>query len=180
MTLGGRDHGKRYDIAGHARFLTFSCYDRAPLFSDEVSRDRFAELLEITRNRHSILLLSWVLMPEHAHLCVVPPAPGVVRLFLKHLKGAVARHTLDAWRASHDPRLLLCKSADGASAFWQPGGGHDRLLRSNAEMREKIEYIHNNPVKRGLVALAAQWRWSSAAWYNGDQSAPVTIDRLPQ
>jgi putative transposase len=178
MTLGGREHANRYDVVGYARFLTFSCHDRRPLFSDDTSRHRFAYDLEATRRSHSVRLLAWVLMPEHAHLCVLPTTPGEVREFLKHLKGAVARHVLAAWRETNDPRLQSCLQSDGGCAFWLPGGGYDRLVRNQDELREKIEYIHNNPVKRGLVDHATEWNWSSARWYAGDRAGPVTIDPL--
>jgi len=39
-----------------------------------------------------------------------------------------------------------------------------------------IHYIHNNPVRRGLVDRAADWRWSSAAWYEGRRDGPLTVD----
>jgi len=40
----------------------------------------------------------------------------------------------------------------------------------------EIEYIHNNPVRRGLVARAEDWPWSSAAWYAGARDVPLVPD----
>ena len=42
-----------------------------------------------------------------------------------------------------------------------------------------IEYVHNNPVRRGLVDRAADWRWSSAGWYEGINRCPLVPDCLP-
>jgi len=42
-----------------------------------------------------------------------------------------------------------------------------------------IEYIHNNPVRRGLVAEATDWIWSSARLYAGDNRVPIRMDELP-
>jgi hypothetical protein len=54
--------------------------------------------------------------------------------------------------------------ADREYQFWQEGV-HAELVFSEAMMREKLDYIHANPVKRGYVALAEHWRYSSAANY---------------
>jgi putative transposase len=56
----------------------------------------------------------------------------------------------------------------GRALFWQRGGGYDRNLRSSSDIREKIEYIHQNPVRRGLVVNPSDWVWSSARDYAGE------------
>jgi hypothetical protein len=58
--------------------------------------------------------------------------------------------------------------------FWQPGGGYDRNITSIAALRAMIDYIHANPVRRGLVAKPEDWEWSSACWYAG--ARPVKIE----
>jgi putative transposase len=64
-----------------------------------------------------------------------------------------------------------------AYRFWQRGGGYDRNLRTLADIYEKIHYVHNNPVRRGLVAVAEDWPWSSCrTWQTGDD-LPIAIDR---
>lgn len=45
-------------------------------------------------------------------------------------------------------------------------------------MRQKLDYIHHNPVRRGYVDLAEHWRYSSARDYQG-QAGLLVIDRLP-
>jgi hypothetical protein len=42
-----------------------------------------------------------------------------------------------------------------------------------------IEYIHNNPVRRGLVERATDWVWSSARFYAGETAVPIRMDALP-
>jgi hypothetical protein len=41
-----------------------------------------------------------------------------------------------------------------------------------------IDYIHNNPVRRGLVSQATDWPWSSARFYAGAKDAALSMDRL--
>jgi len=49
--------------------------------------------------------------------------------------------------------------------FWQQGS-HPQMIQSDAMMRQKIEYMHYNPVRRGYVDLPEQWRYSSARNYS--------------
>ena len=43
---------------------------------------------------------------------------------------------------------------------------------------EKINYCHNNPVKRGLAREPGDWRWSSYHWYIGKRDVPIEIDEF--
>jgi putative transposase len=58
--------------------------------------------------------------------------------------------------------------------FWQPKSYVFHIC-TEQKLREKLDYIHNNPVKAGLVDRADQWRWSSARWYLRGQSIGVPI-----
>ena len=57
---------------------------------------------------------------------------------------------------------------DRTYQFWQEGV-HPELIQGEVMMRQKIDYIHQNPVKRGYVDEAEQWRYSSARHYAGQQ-----------
>jgi putative transposase len=63
--------------------------------------------------------------------------------------------------------------------FWQRGGGYDRNVIEPATLLEMIEYMHNNPVRRGLVETAADWIWSSARFHAGRLPVPIAMDELP-
>lgn len=64
-----------------------------------------------------------------------------------------------------------------AYLFWQRGGGYDRNLSSVRDIHEKIRYVHENPVRRGLTPRAEDWPWSSAAAWKTEKDLPVQIDR---
>ena len=63
--------------------------------------------------------------------------------------------------------------------FWQRGGGYDRNVIEPGTLWQMIEYIHNNPVRRGLVNVATEWVWSSARFYAGIRPVPIEMDPLP-
>lgn len=56
--------------------------------------------------------------------------------------------------------------------FWQEGGGYDRNIASNRVLRTAIDDVHRNPVRRGLCHSPGDWKWSSWAYYFGEQRWP--------
>jgi hypothetical protein len=56
---------------------------------------------------------------------------------------------------------------------------YDMNVWSDAKVQEKLKYMHDNPVKRGLARSPDQWRWSSFRYYNLEDSALLAMDRLP-
>jgi putative transposase len=92
--------------------------------------------------------------------------------------------------ANADPLLaaLTVRERPGVVRFrlWQEGGGYDRNLRSESIVLAAINYIHLNPVRRGLCEQAVDWRWSSARAYHrghdldGFESPPHVHDLPPE
>src|SRR5262249_27667864 len=62
--------------------------------------------------------------------------------------------------------------------FWQPGGGYNRKITRSSTLRGMIEYLHGNPLRRGLVAKAEDWEWSTARWYAGLRPVPAEMDAM--
>jgi len=166
----------RYEVVGQPRMLTFSCRARLALFEMVQRKDGFALDLSRARGRLGFLLHAWVIMPEHVHVIVTPRLPEVtVPRILRAIKGPIAQRAARAWKkhAPPDPRLV---DRDGTIRFWQRGGGYDRNIRSHDDLREKVAYLHANPVRRGLVALPTEWRWSSARWWAGERDNTIECD----
>lgn len=114
-------------------------------------------------DRTGVELIAWVVMPEHVHLIVVPPSDGSadIAAYLSHLKRTHATRILERWKQLQTPILDRIRERNGRLKYWQPGGGFDRNVRDHEELLTIVDYIHSNPVKRGLVARKEQWRWSS-------------------
>jgi len=160
---------RRYEIEGHARFLTFSCRDREPLFEADWIKDRFADRLFLIRDRLNIRLHAWVIMPEHVHLLITPDlGTAEVSEILSTLKRPFSASVR---------RELMASGKNFPSVFWQPGGGYDRNIFSAEEYCEKIEYMHVNPVRRGLIASPRDWPWSSFRAYHKLETRWSEIDQ---
>lgn len=125
-------------------------------------------------------LYAWVIMPSHVHLLIRPDLPvHTVPRILRQIKEPVARAILKEWRSRDAPILSRLVNAKGQTQLWLKGGGYDRNIFSKKEFIEKLDYIHQNPVKAGLVKRAADWRWSSAAAYKGDTGLAYQPDPVP-
>ena len=77
-----------------------------------------------------------------------------------------------AWLA----RLKVREGPRVRHRFWQPGGGYDRNITTAAGLRAMIDFIHANPVRRGLVAEPKDGEWSSARWYGGVRRVKIEMD----
>jgi hypothetical protein len=84
-------------------------------------------------------------------------------------------------KVDHYPLLARLAVREGKRVrhrFWQPGGGYDRNITSAAALRWMIDYIHANPVRRGLVSRAEDWEWSRARWYAGLRPVKIEMDGM--
>ena len=181
MTPHGRPHRKRYPIAGHARYLTFSCFNNEPFFGRERTCRWFLQRLATLHDEGGFDLWAYVVMPTHSHLLLVPHDADAVGTILYRLKKSVTNRAV-AWLKRNSPDFLVRMSdlqPGGKSCyrFWQRGGGYDRNIHSVQEAHEKIHYIHANPVRAGLVARPQDWLWSSWHAWHGDEVPLVLVDR---
>ena len=170
----------RYDEPGHARELTFSCYRYFPFLNRDRTRKWFVESLEAARQRWGFDLWAYVVMPEHIHL-LVHASQG--NLHFGEVVGKVKQevaHKAIAYMEEHAPnwlpRITVQEGNRLRRRFWQPGGGYDRNVIEATTLHRIVDYIHANPVRRGLVDRSEDWEWSSARWYVGIRPVPIEID----
>ena len=80
---------KHYDIPNQARFLTYSCFDRLPLFNTPDIRNLYLHEIAKQSVRLTFDVIAYVIMPEHIHMIVVP-RDGRVGPVLRGLKQGFA------------------------------------------------------------------------------------------
>jgi putative transposase len=168
---------KRYHGRGHLHFLTFSCYRRLPLLGTARARNAFVEALAIIRERYKFLLVGYIVMPEHVHLLMSESAKCTPSVVLKVLKQRVSRDLRKQRRRAPTRQMSLAfkEGEAGLPRFWQPRF-YDFNVYSEKKKREKLEYMHANPVKRGLVRNPGDWVWSSFLSYEKGEGGLVLID----
>jgi putative transposase len=168
---------KRYYGRGHLHFITFSCYRRLPLLKTARARDILAKELGRVRDEMGFHLLGYVVMPEHVHLLVSEPKQGTPSTVLQKLKLRVARKLRRRGRPARagQMRLPFEEREEPLRSFWQ-ARFYDFNVYSKGKKMEKLNYMHANPVIRGLVKHPRDWAWSSWGFYWGGVEGPVAID----
>jgi REP element-mobilizing transposase RayT len=130
------------------------------------------------RQYDGLRLFGYVILENHLHfLAQAPHLDKCVSSF----KSYTAARLIELLEACQVERLLarlrFAKKAhktDREYQFWQEGS-HAEMVFSESVMREKLDYIHRNPVQRGYVDLPEHWRYSSARNYLG-QPGLIDID----
>ena len=121
-------------------------------------------------------LIGYVVMPEHVHLLISEPREGTPSTVLHKLKLGVARKLRKRKRAcAGQLRLPFAAPREPLRAFWQ-ARFYDFNVYSRGKKREKLNYMHANPVKRGLVNHPRDWAWSSWAYYFGGEKPLLPMD----
>ena len=172
---------QRYYGRGHLHFLTFSCYRRLPLLRTAGSRDLFVRELARVRAEYGFLLVGYVVMPEHVHLLISEPGKGTPSTVLQMLKQRVSKKLRKGNRKSSVGQLRLAfpEPVENARAFWQ-ARFYDFNVYTNRKKREKLDYMHRNPLTRGLVKHPKDWPWSSWSFYGMGVPGLVRIDIIPE
>lgn len=166
-----RERVTHFNEPGHYLELTFSCFRRLPLLTDDVCRELLSHSIEQAMARHHYRLVAFVYMPTHVHLLTFPEAESSrVDQLLRAIKRPFSFRVKQHLEASESPLLktLTIRQRPGVMTFrfWQEGPGYDRNLTKPETILAIINYIHNNPVRRGLCQRAEEWRWSSAQHYH--------------
>ena len=149
----------RHQKSGEFHFLTFSCYRRLPLLGTDAAYSVFEQELETVRLRYGFVVAGYVLMPEHVHLLVGEPRTASLAVALQVLKQQTSRKL---------------KRPEGVQ-FWQRRY-YDFNVWAEEKTVEKLNYMHRNPVQRGLVAMPEDWRWSSFRHYSTGEQGTVEIE----
>jgi putative transposase len=178
-----RKTAKKFNLAGHAHFLTFSCYKRLPLLTNETWRMWLAQAIRRAGMDHNVALWAYVFMPDHVHLLLKPREQDYdLSRYEKSAKLSCSKRIINALVRQKSPLLdqlrVRERPAKWCYRFWQEGGGYDRNIVSMEEALEKARYCHHNPVTRGCVTDPAAWRWSSFRWIECGSRAdePLPLD----
>ena len=174
---------RNYNEPGHAHELTFSCYQKYPFLKAERTCLWLAESINAARPKCDFHFWAYVVMPEHVHLIVAPRQENYdIAQIRRAIKEPVARQAIEFLEMESPewlPKITARKGSLPRRYFWQPGGGYDRNIVEPRTLLQMIDYIHHNPVRRGLAERARDWRWSSARWYEDQGPSPISLDRIP-
>jgi putative transposase len=173
-------------IDGAVCFWTSSIIDWLPVFRSKTACEAVVAILDDCRSRCGVKLVAYVLMPDHVHLAIWAEEAEDVKRFLRQflrLSSAeivtLADTAAQRGSATAAKWLQLFRSRARGRArvrVWKAEGRGFPVTEMEA-LREKLDYIHQNPVRRGLAEYAQEWEFSSASWYESG-SGVIQMDSL--
>jgi putative transposase len=164
---------KHFHDPGDVHELTFSCYRRMKLLSNNCWRGKLSTTINEACKELNCNLACFVYMPEHVHLLIWGlTSKDQLGPLLKRIKKPFSDEVRVDLETAKSPLLnrLMIRERPGKQAFrfWQEGPGYDRNLCTTKSVQASLDYIHQNPVRRGLCVKATDWRWSSAKHYESE------------
>jgi putative transposase len=145
-------------------FITTSTYNKIIRFNKREDFEIALNNIEYYRKRDNAKIHAYVIMPNHLHLLLTLPKESNISFFIRDVKKRIA------FEYFKDRNMKNQK-------FWQYRFD-DVYIYSEDIYRIKLNYIHYNPVKAGLVKKPEDWKYSSANYYLNGETYNVRVDPL--
>ncbi|MBN1211454.1 MAG: transposase [candidate division Zixibacteria bacterium] len=159
---------KRLKIKGPAiAFVTTTVVDWLPVLTKEEVAKIIISDLKKCMDTNNVFLVSYVIMPSHFHGLFGFRAIENLSKFMHCFKGISSKRI---------KALNLVELKPGNFRLWKPRFD-DLIISSPNQLKIKMEYIHNNPVKSGLVKRATDWIYSSAGDWLSNKEGLIKIDK---
>ena len=167
-----------------AYYLTSVAKDRLPVFRKDDLKEIVCKAIDEARKSASFLLFAYAVMPDHLHTIVGSELkPSKV---LQYINGIISRRVIQFLKdGGHEKSLEKLRHEDMKRNYRYSLWDHHpnaKLLTSEDVCLQKVRYVHQNPVRAGLVEVAEDYRFSSARiWARrplGDEPLLVDIDQI--
>ena len=174
-------HRFQISVDSQPLYITVVTKDRLPVFKSDRLKAVLCQAIDEARTSAGFLLFAYVIMLDHMHL--LTSRPSTTSNVLRVLKGLTARRVID-YLKENDYLTSLSKlehqkrDRNHKYSLWQTEKNVFPIFTESMFM-QKVNYIHQNPVRAGLVERATDYRWSSARIWQGCQSTnePLLVDK---
>jgi REP element-mobilizing transposase RayT len=164
--------------------ITSVAHDRLPVFRTDALKNLVCAALNEARHSGGFAIFAYVVMPDHLHFVTdgaLKPSDT-----LRFLNGISSRRVI-GYLKEHDYTTSLAKLRDAGKArghVYSLWDGHSNALPlfSESFFLQRVNYLHQNPVRAGWVERAEDYRWSSARcwkrWPRQDEPLLPDLDRI--
>jgi putative transposase len=165
---------KLFDYENHAYFVTFSCYRRRRILDHAQAKQIVIHFFGAQLRNQSGRCVGFVIMPDHVHAIVHFGKEGLLSVFMNQWKRRSSIQLKNFYRTH---LVGYGTKLDLKGAMWQPKY-YVFNIYSETKLKEKLAYMHINPVQAGLVDHAQDWKFGSARYYLLGKSVGVPITPL--
>ena len=130
---------------------------RADIFFDDADREKYLEWLSEYSNKHDLKILAYCLMTNHIHLVVVPKYTNSLSKVMRPLHMRYAQY--------------INHKKDWVGHLWQ--GRFFSSVLDESYLLTAVRYVEQNPVRAGIVSIAEDYKWSSAASHCGTAKSNI-------
>ena len=160
-----------YHVLGtQPHFLTCTLINWIPLFGKVEFTQIILDSLNFLQRQQRLTLYAYIIMENHLH--IIASAASLSKE-IGNFKSFTARSIIDLLEKNNSNYILnqlelykLKHKTRQEYQLWQEGF-HPQVILDEEMFRQKLDYIHNNPVRRGYVDDPAHWRYSSYRNYIG-------------
>ncbi|HCM68119.1 MAG: hypothetical protein A2898_02285 [Candidatus Kerfeldbacteria bacterium RIFCSPLOWO2_01_FULL_48_11] len=186
----------RFNEESYCHFITTKTFRNKRIFRDERCREITLHDVDFYRKKIGFKLLGYCIMADHVHMIVwwnTDEKPELTISKIMHdIKGASAKHLSDYFYPGGQGLNALPGNKRGIQApptlhngiptrygikIWQ-SSFYDFNIYSDKKFREKLNYIHWNPVRAGLCTKPEDWQWSSCRFYEFGEPGTLHIDTI--
>ena len=173
-------------ITGEVYFVTDTVVDWVDIFTRPIYRHIIIESLKYCQTEKGLLIYAWVIMTNHMHMIVGSGGENKVSDILRDFKKFTSKEIIRSLQveSTESRRDWMLNRFEYAGKndkkiknyrFWQEGNDAQEIFL-NDYFNQKLNYIHENPVKAEIVNRAEDYRYSSAIdWSGGKGLLDVTI-----
>src|SRR4030095_3333260 len=177
--------GYHIDNLTNSYYLTFGVVDWVDVFTRKIYRDIIIDSLTFCRNNKGLKVWAYVIMSNHMH-CILSALHNnlsdVLRDFKRHTGSSILKciqnepESRRDWMMKRFEFSARSNIRNSFHQFWQHDNHAEKLITTKFTV-QKLNYIHLNPVRAGLVENAGDWLYSSARNYL-NQTAVMEVDLM--
>jgi len=162
-------------------FITSTIVDWIPVFCNKKYFEILIDAIEYSQKNKGLKVYAYVILDNHFHMIV---SGNRLTNIIRSIKSYTAKEIIKQLRKEKKHSILdqfkgnkLNHKKECTYQIWQEGY-HPQAIISEDMLEQKVDYIHLNPVKRGLVLEAEQWKYSSAEYYESGRQGVIKIDEI--
>lgn len=170
-----------------AHFVSFTVVGWIDIFSRETYKEIFINSLQYCQHEKGLTLHAWIIMTNHVHL-IISSHTNKIENIVRDMKKYTSKQIIEAIQENptesrKEWMINLFKSAGKSNSnnkdyqFWKQDY-HPIELNTAEKVKQRIDYLHENPVRSGLVWEPWHYKYSSAIDYYTNEHGLLKVEHL--